>query len=516
MIDSGCDFRYAGHIKSPFALQFYLDFLDRSVQESVTHPPRKVRHSLTMTISVTDIFSIGIGPSSSHTVGPMRAAKHFLDSLETHPAKVYTELRGSLSATGRGHASDRAVILGLAGWDPLSVPIDAEPHAGGFIPSEGTITGPRGSVGYEIVFDNEPLPQHPNGMIFSAWDEDGNVIADKEEYFSVGGGFILSRAELDAEVAESNEVPAGVAAAQVDDSVPYKFTTGEELLNLCEAHDKAIWEIVLANEEVLHQDEGGAEFVVQHLDLVWDIMRECVTEGISTKGLLPGGLRVPRRAPKMYAQLLRDQDDTSCGFSAMEWVNLYALAVNEQNAAGGRVITAPTNGACGIIPAVLHYARDFRADFTRSTARRYLLTAGAIGTIIKENASISGAEVGCQGEVGSASAMAAAGMAELLGAAPAQVENAAEIALEHNLGLTCDPVGGLVQIPCIERNAIGAVKSINAARMAKMGEGTHHVTLDNAVQTMAETGRDMLSKYKETSLGGLAKTMGFSVSQVEC
>lgn len=469
-----------------------------------------------MTISVTDIFSIGIGPSSSHTVGPMRAAKQFLDSLETHPAKVYTELRGSLSATGRGHASDRAVILGLAGWDPLSVPIDAEPHASGFIPSEGTISGPRGTVDYEIVFDNEPLPQHPNGMIFSAWDDSGNLLAEKEEYFSVGGGFILSRAELDAEVAESNEVPAGVAAAHVDDSVPYKFTTGEELLNLCEAHDKAIWELVLANEEALHRDEGGAEYVLRHLDLVWDIMRECVTEGISTKGLLPGGLRVARRAPKMYAQLLENQDDTSCGFSAMEWVNLYALAVNEQNAAGGRVITAPTNGACGIIPAVLHYARDFRADFTRSTARRYLLTAGAIGMIIKENASISGAEVGCQGEVGSASAMAAAGMAELLGAAPAQVENAAEIALEHNLGLTCDPVGGLVQIPCIERNAIGAVKSINAARMAKMGEGTHHVALDNAVQTMAETGRDMLSKYKETSLGGLAKTMGFSVSQVEC
>ena len=245
-------------------------------------------------------------------------------------------------------------------------------------------------------------------------------------------------------------------------------------------------------------------------------MRECVTEGISTKGILPGGLRVNRRAPKMYQQLLDKQDDEACGLSAMEWVNLYALAVNEQNAAGGRVITAPTNGACGIIPAVLHYARDFMADFTRSDARRYLLTAGAVGIIIKSNASISGAEVGCQGEVGSASSMAAAGMAELLGATPAQVENAAEIALEHNLGLTCDPVGGLVQIPCIERNAIGAVKAINAARLARMGEGTHYVTLDNAVRTMAETGRDMLSKYKETSLGGLAKTMGFSVSQVEC
>ena len=469
-----------------------------------------------MTISVTDIFAIGIGPSSSHTVGPMRAAKQFLDSLDTHPARVSAELRGSLSATGRGHASDRAVILGLAGWEPLTVPIDAEPQAGGTIPSEGTISGPSGTVDYEITFDNEPLPQHPNGMIFKAWDSEGNILAEDEQYFSVGGGFILSRKELDAEMADSHEVPAGVAAATVEDTVPYEFTTGEELLNQCEANDKDIWEIVLANEEVLHKDDGGADYVLRHLDLVWDIMRECVTDGISTKGLLPGGLRVPRRAPKMYAQLLEQKNDPHSGFSAMEWVNLFALAVNEQNAAGGRVITAPTNGACGIIPAVLHYARDFHGGFCRESARRYLLTAGAIGMIIKQNASISGAEVGCQGEVGSASSMSAAGMAALLGATPAQVENAAEIALEHNLGLTCDPVGGLVQIPCIERNAIGAVKSINAARMAMMGEGTHHVTLDNAVQTMADTGRDMHSKYKETSLGGLAKTMGFSVSQVEC
>lgn len=463
-----------------------------------------------MTISVTDIFTIGIGPSSSHTVGPMRAAKQFLDSLETHPARVSAQLRGSLAATGRGHASDRAVILGLAGWEPLTVPLDAEPQAGGIIPSKGTISGPSGTVDYDITFDNEPLPQHPNGMIFQAWDADGTILAENEQYFSVGGGFILSRDELDAEMA------AGVAAATVDDTVPYEFTTGAELLNLCATHDKDIWEIVLANEDVLHQDDGGADYVLRHLDLVWDIMRECVTDGISTTGLLPGGLGVPRRAPKMYARLLEQKDDPHSGFSAMEWVNLFALAVNEQNAAGSRVITAPTNGACGIIPAVLHYARDFHRGFCRESARRYLLTAGAIGMIIKQNASISGAEVGCQGEVGSASSMSAAGMAALLGATPAQVENAAEIALEHNLGLTCDPVGGLVQIPCIERNAIGAVKSINAARMAMMGEGTHHVTLDNAVQTMADTGRDMHSKYKETSLGGLAKTMGFSVSQVEC
>ncbi|MEX3514057.1 MULTISPECIES: L-serine ammonia-lyase [unclassified Corynebacterium] len=469
-----------------------------------------------MTISVVDIFSIGIGPSSSHTVGPMRAAKAFIDSLPQLPARVHTELRGSLAATGRGHATDRAVILGLAGWTPLTVPLDAEPDPSSPIPSEGRVTGPAGSLEFEISFNNEPVPEHPNCLIFSAWDAAGNEIATGQEWFSVGGGFILSRAELEAEKEATSEVPAGIAAAAVGDQVPYPFTSGEELLELCEAHDLPVWEIVLANEAVLHRSSGGADHVLRHLDTVWDTMRECVTEGISTKGTLPGGLRVPRRAPQVYQTLLEKQEDPSCGFSAMEWTNLYALAVNEQNAAGGRVITAPTNGACGIIPAVLHYARDFMANFTREDARRYLLTSGAIGTIIKENASISGAEVGCQGEVGSASAMAAAGMCELLGGNARQIENAAEIALEHNLGLTCDPVGGLVQIPCIERNAIGAVKSINAARMAMLGEGTHYVSLDNAVQTMAETGRDMLSKYKETSLGGLAKTMGFSVTQVEC
>lgn len=469
-----------------------------------------------MAISVTDIFSIGIGPSSSHTVGPMRAAKAFVESLPQTPARVHTQLRGSLSATGRGHATDRAVILGLAGWDPLTVDIDAEPHAGGLIPEVGCVAGPAGEIEYSISFDNTPVPEHPNCLIFSAWDAAGKLMAEGAEYFSVGGGFILSRAELDAELKATDEVPAGMAAAQSRETVPYDFSTAERMLELSAETGLAIWELVLANEKVLHRDQGGAKFVYAHLDKVWDVMRECVTDGIATRGTLPGGLHVSRRAPRMYEQLLSSYRDQASGFSAMEWVNLYALAVNEQNAAGGRVVTAPTNGACGIIPAVLHYARDFQANFTRESARRYLLTAGAIGTIIKQNASISGAEVGCQGEVGSASAMAAAGMAELLGGSSAQIENAAEIALEHNLGLTCDPVGGLVQIPCIERNAIGAVKSINAARLARIGEGTHYVTLDNAVQTMAETGRDMLSKYKETSIGGLAKTLGFSVSQVEC
>lgn len=469
-----------------------------------------------MTISVTDIFSIGIGPSSSHTVGPMRAAKSFINSLTAIPHRVQAELRGSLAATGRGHATDRAVILGLVGWDPLDVPLDAEPRADQPIPTKGSATGPDREIHYELRFINEPLPQHPNAVVFSAWDAEGKCLANGIEYFSVGGGFILMREELDKELETENEVPAGMAAADGQSEVPYPFRTGAELLRMCEESGREIWELVEANEKALHEDNGGLDFVNNHLTTVWDVMRSCVTEGIATQGHLPGGLHVPRRAHRVYEQLLDAVDDTSHGFSAMEWVNLYALAVNEQNAAGGRVITAPTNGACGIIPAVLHYARDFQANFTRESARRYLLTAGAIGMIIKQNASISGAEVGCQGEVGSASAMAAAGMAQLLGCTPAQIENAAEIALEHNLGLTCDPVGGLVQIPCIERNAIGGVKAINAARLAKIGEGTHHVTLDNAINTMAETGRDMLSKYKETSIGGLAKTLGFTVSQVEC
>lgn len=469
-----------------------------------------------MTISVTDIFSIGIGPSSSHTVGPMRAAKAFVDSLPAAPHRVKAQLRGSLAATGRGHASDRAVILGLVGWDPLDVPLDAEPRADQPIPTTGTAQGPDGEIRYELEFINEPLPQHPNAVVFSAWDNNDECVVDGAEYFSVGGGFILTRKELDAEVEKDDEVPAGMAAVDGESEVPYPFSSGEELLRMCEESGLEIWQLVEANEKLLHKSDGGIDFVNEHLFTVWNVMRSCVTEGIAAKGHLPGGLHVPRRANQVYQQLLDGGHDTSHGFHAMDWVNLYALAVNEQNAAGGRVITAPTNGACGIIPAVLHYARDFQAHFTHESARRYLLTAGAIGMIIKQNASISGAEVGCQGEVGSASAMAAAGMAHLFGCSSAQIENAAEIALEHNLGLTCDPVGGLVQIPCIERNAIGGVKAINAARLAKIGEGTHHVTLDNAIETMAETGRDMLSKYKETSIGGLAKTLGFTVSQVEC
>ncbi|QGU04724.1 L-serine ammonia-lyase [Corynebacterium comes] len=452
-----------------------------------------------MTISVVDMFSIGIGPSSSHTVGPMRAAATFIRELGSFPDHVDVTLRGSLASTGRGHGTDRAVLLGLVGWDPTTVPtdVDSVPELGVRIPDEGSVTGPSGTVSYRITWDPTPVPEHPNCVVFSA---DGTTA----EYFSVGGGFIRTRAEL-------NTPAAGNAG-----DVPLPFTTAAELLAHCARENLSFAEVTAANEAALHGDIGRVE---AHLDAVWDAMRACVTAGIATPGLLPGGLGVIRRAPGLYAQLT-DPDSGPRkgrdGLTAMDWVSLYALAVNEENAAGRKVVTAPTNGAAGIVPAVMHYARDYLADFTRQRAREFLLTAGAVGIIIKENASISGAEVGCQGEVGSASAMAAAGLCALIGGSPAQVENAAEIALEHNLGLTCDPVGGLVQIPCIERNAIGAVKAINAARLARLGTGLHRVTLDEAVQTMAETGRDMMTKYKETSTGGLAVNLGLPVSIPEC
>lgn len=452
-----------------------------------------------MSVSVLDMFSIGIGPSSSHTVGPMRAAAAFVRDLGNLPEHVDITLRGSLASTGRGHGTDRAVLLGLVGWEPTTVPadVDSVPELGVRIPDEGSVTGPAGTVSYRITWDPAPAPEHPNCLVFSA---DGNT----GEYFSVGGGFIRTRSDLDT--------PAGGGGPEV----PMPFTTAAELLAHCARENLTFAEVTAANEAALH---GGAAQVDAHLDAVWDAMRACVTAGIATTGLLPGGLGVVRRAPGLYAQLT-DPDSGPRkgrdGLTAMDWVSLYALAVNEENAAGRRVVTAPTNGAAGIVPAVMHYARDYLADFTRQRAREFLLTAGAVGIIIKENASISGAEVGCQGEVGSASAMAAAGLCAAIGGTPDQVENAAEIALEHNLGLTCDPVGGLVQIPCIERNAIGAVKAINAARLARLGSGLHRVTLDEVVQTMAETGRDMMTKYKETSTGGLAVNLGLPVSIPEC
>ena len=437
-----------------------------------------------MSPSVTDLFSIGIGPSSSHTVGPMRAASAFLDELGHQPGHVDVTLRGSLASTGVGHGTDRAVLLGLVGWTPTTVPADLEPALGTRLETTGTFAGPAGSLTYAITFDPEPAPEHPNSLVLAA---DGH----EQTYFSVGGGFIATREEL--------------AAPPEETPVPYPFHSGAELLAHCAREDLSFSGVMAANE-------GGD--VDKHLDEVWATMQDCVHRGLATTGLLPGPLGVVRRAPGLK-QTLDDHPD-GAGLEAMERVNLWALAVNEENAAGGRVVTAPTNGAAGIIPATMHYARDYHPGFDDAGARRFLLTAGAVGMIIKRNASISGAEVGCQGEVGSAAAMAAAGLCEFLGGTPSQVENAAEIALEHNLGLTCDPVGGLVQIPCIERNAIGAVKAINAARLAWRGSGTHRVSLDEVIKTMADTGRDMMSRYKETSTGGLAVHLGLPVNITEC
>ena len=423
-------------------------------------------------VSVVDLFSIGIGPSSSHTVGPMRAAQAFIDKLDTYPAKVLVELRGSLAATGVGHGTDRAALLGLVGYTPTTTSADIAPKPGEPIPSTGTVSGPIGTVEYELRFDPAPVAAHPNCLIFDAWDADGNVLAEREDYYSVGGGFIQDRWEMEAHRDES-----GVAAARDIPSVPYPFDTAAELMQRCEETGLTIAEIMRANEESIH----GSEKLDAHLDAVWNVMQECVAHGLKTDGTLPGGLNVKRRANRLH-----------------------------------RLLTAEYEASTARGLDVMHYCRDFTDDFTVERAREFLLTAGAVGSIIKTNASISGAEVGCQGEVGSASSMAAAGMCAALGGTPAQVENAAEIALEHNLGLTCDPVGGLVQVPCIERNAIGGVKAINAARLAKLGDGTNIVTLDDVVETMAATGRDMMTQYKETSMGGLAVQLGLPVNITEC
>lgn len=462
-------------------------------------------------VSVVDLFSIGIGPSSSHTVGPMRAALAFMDSLDAHPHTVEVELRGSLAATGVGHGTDRAVLLGLAGYTPTTTTTDIAPKPGEPIPERGTISGPRGQLEYIIHLEPTPVAEHPNCVIFSAWDESGAQLAINQAYFSVGGGFIVDREEFSHLDGDDNASAAGTDNANAE--VPLPFLTAAELLRHCADQEMSIAEVMRVNEEALH----GTDELNNHLDAVWNVMQECVARGLKTDGVLPGGLNVKRRAHRLHRLLTAEFEESgSRGLDAMEWVNLFALAVNEENAAHGQVVTAPTNGAAGIIPAVMHYCRDFTDVFTPERAREFLLTAGAIGVIIKQNASISGAEVGCQGEVGSASSMAAAGMCAVLGGTPQQVENAAEIALEHNLGLTCDPVSGLVQVPCIERNAIGGVKAINAARLAKLGDGTNIVTLDDVVETMASTGRDMMSKYKETAMGGLAVQLGLPVSLPEC
>jgi L-serine dehydratase len=449
-----------------------------------------------MSLSVFDIFKVGIGPSSSHTMGPMRAAFQFvrdlqqagrLAAIETITVRLY----GSLALTGLGHGTDRAILMGLSGALPDSVDPDAiEPtlqriRASGRIALLGT---------HEIAFDertqlqllrNERLPQHPNGMRFSAAAAGGAALCE-QEYYSIGGGFIVRAGQ---DMAQQAGAPA---------SIPYPFSNARELLGQCRDNGLEIFELMLANECARASEAS----VRAGLERIWEVMQACVERGFRHNGVLPGPLKVRRRAPKLYRQLT--ESATARPLEALDWVDAFALAVNEENAAGGRVVTAPTNGAAGIVPAVLHFYRRFEPGASDEGVLRFLLTAGAIGMLYKQNASISGAEMGCQGEVGVACSMAAGGLVAALQGSNEQIENAAEIGMEHNLGLTCDPVGGLVQIPCIERNAMGAVKAINAARLAMRGDGSHKVSLDHVILTMRQTGADMSTIYKETSQGGLA------------
>lgn len=455
-----------------------------------------------MAISILDLFKIGIGPSSSHTVGPMRAAARFVERCQEESAsiaRIEVILYGSLAHTGRGHGTGNAVLLGLSGYAPDTIDPDVIPPILEQIRRDARIILEDGrdiafDEARDIVFNKrESLPEHPNGMRFTAYAEDKSVSVEAD-YYSVGGGFVVDR-----HAAVANRIV-------VDDTPqPHAFSSADELLAHCREHDLSIAELVRRNESVWH----SAEHLAGSLDALWHAMQSCVERGLRSDGMLPGGLKVKRRAPALAADLAR-RAATDDALTALDWVNLYALAVNEENAAGGRVVTAPTNGAAGIIPAVLHYYARFCCADQRPAIHDFLLTAGAVGMLYKENASISGAEVGCQGEVGVACSMAAAGLAAVNGGTPAQVEMAAEIGMEHNLGLTCDPIGGLVQIPCIERNAMGAVKAINASRMALRSDGEHFVSLDKVIATMQATGRDMQDKYKETSRGGLA------VNVIEC
>jgi L-serine dehydratase len=459
-----------------------------------------------MAISVFDLFSIGIGPSSSHTVGPMRAANQFITELENKGqlAKIHrvkAELFGSLGATGKGHGSDKAVILGFEGDLPESVDtasVDARldsikevqkinlmgKHPIDFVEQD-----------HLTMHRKKSLPFHSNGMTFSAYDAQGEELA-KATFYSVGGGFIV------------DETATGSDRIKEDDTAqPYPFLTAVDLLIHCTNHDLSISELMLENEKVWRDEDEVRKGLLK----IWKVMQTCVKNGCRNEGVLPGGLKVKRRAAELYRKLSTQPRLTyKDPLTSLDWVNLYALAVNEENAAGGRVVTAPTNGAAGIIPAVMHYYHYFYPNADEDGIVRFLLTAGAIGILYKENASISGAEVGCQGEVGSACSMAAGALTEVLGGTPEQVENAAEIGMEHNLGLTCDPIGGLVQVPCIERNAMASVKAINAARISMRGDGQHFVSLDKVIKTMRETGADMKTKYKETARGGLA------VNIIEC
>lgn len=458
-----------------------------------------------MAISVFDLFKIGIGPSSSHTVGPMRAAALFVESLRSkhqleHVRRIEVQLFGSLSATGIGHGSDNAVIMGLMGeWPDAIDPSQIGPRIQALRETHTLLLDGRLSVPFVWARDmrliDENLPFHPNAMTLVAEGDHGEL--HRDTYYSVGGGFVVDEAQACSGVVDLDRT-----------ELPYDFSSAVELLELCKNNNLRVAELMMANEKVWRSEEE----IRAGLMKLWRAMQDCVEQGLKHEGILPGGLNVRRRAAKLHRSLqeLNKPNVIGSTLSAMEWVNLFALAVNEENAAGGRMVTAPTNGAAGIIPAVLHYFMKFSEAVTDANVVDYLLGAAAVGILCKKNASISGAEVGCQGEVGSACAMAAAGLAEILGATPEQLCNAAEIGLEHNLGLTCDPVGGLVQVPCIERNAIAAVKAINAAQMALRGDGQHFISLDRVIRTMRDTGADMHDKYKETSRGGLA------VSAVEC
>jgi L-serine dehydratase len=466
-----------------------------------------------MSISVFDLLKVGIGPSSSHTVGPMNAARQFAQALEssgllTQCRRVTAELYGSLGATGAGHGSPKAVILGLEGESPEDVDIEgiAERIHRAREDGELYLLGQ-----HKIVFNyrddlvmhrSETLPFHPNGMRFTAFDQTDTPLTTKC-FYSVGGGFIVDETAHDGDVVVDDPTP-----------VAYPFTTAGELLAQCREHGLSIPALMMANEKSWRSEAEIREGLLA----LWHVMNACIDRGCQTEGIMPGGLKVKRRAAQLHRQLKRHGDSLGDeSLNTMDWVTLYALAVNEENASGGRIVTAPTNGAAGILPAVLKYYLEHCNGAREEDICRFLLTAGAIGILYKINASISGAEVGCQGEVGSACSMAAGALADALGGTPQQVENAAEIAMEHNLGLTCDPIGGLVQVPCIERNAMGAVKAISAARMALRGDGEHFVSLDQVIKTMRDTGRDMQEKYKETARGGLAiNVIEVPVSLIEC
>ena len=463
-----------------------------------------------MTNSIFDIFKIGIGPSSSHTVGPMIIANKFIDLLKEKKLissihKLNINLYGSLAATGIGHATDKAVLVGLLGFNPISVDTERVDENIERIKKNKKINLLQE---YEVDFDydndlilniNKYLPYHSNGIKISVYDNNDIKLLEKT-YYSIGGGFVISEDDVNNEESNNNDI-----------KIPYPFSNAMELIQLCEKYNLKISELVMQNEKAFRSEDD----IKNRLDEIWNVMQKCVEQGCKKKGTMPGGLKVERRAHQLYEKLSSKQNYSMVDpLEVMDWIDLYALAVNEENACGGRVVTAPTNGAAGIIPAVMHYMVRFLNkslnEFDKNHIYNFLLTAGAIGMLYQKNASISGADVGCQGEVGVACSMAAGALAEFMGGSIKQIENAAEIGMEHNLGLTCDPIGGLVQIPCIERNAMAATKAINAARMALNGDGEHFVSLDSVIKTMFVTGKDMMNQYKETSLGGLA------VNAVEC